>query len=401
MRADDLADAQQATVLASQRTEEHMNTGSFVRLLTLCGALAAVAAPEAWAQGSIVPLSPSGAPPVSASAINASGQVTGYANFSDGTRGSAFLWTPTVPNGQTGSFKQLAAFKGYDYHQGNALNDSGSVVGYGTRTNAAPHALLWSGASGPLLLGPSGAWAQTEAHAINNAHDIVGRDSAKGALLSRLVNGVRKLFIIGPGTAMAINNSGQALVHDEGAAYLWTITGSGGQGTRTNLPPGGTAAGPNFSGSPGFRITDSGGVPGSVPFENTFGDGSKFTRPHPAIYLPAPAHGLPAGWNDLGFPATQPPSGQWYQGGALTASPNGILVGLATAINMSDPQGPYSQTYSTVWVWDAVNGMRDLNVLFQSSGWVLTSTRAVNDAGQILGLGRYLGGPEQSVLVQL
>ena len=47
------------------------------------------------------------------------------------------------------------------------------------------------------------------------------------------------------------------------------------------------------------------------------------------------------------------------------------------------------------FIWDSVNGMRDLNDLIPSnSGWLLGDPFAINDSGQIVGLG-FLNGDEQ------
>jgi probable HAF family extracellular repeat protein len=49
----------------------------------------------------------------------------------------------------------------------------------------------------------------------------------------------------------------------------------------------------------------------------------------------------------------------------------------------------YSETGSGnhAFIWDAAAGMRDLNDLIAATGWVLSSASAINDAGDIVGIG--------------
>jgi len=50
------------------------------------------------------------------------------------------------------------------------------------------------------------------------------------------------------------------------------------------------------------------------------------------------------------------------------------------------------------FVWDAGNGMRDLNALAAADGWVLESAVAINDAGEIVGTGTLDGQPHGFLL---
>src|SRR5688572_6782623 len=74
--------------------------------------------------------------------INSMGQVAGYSSAADG--GRAFLWTPSTPNGTTGSLTNLGFLpSGASGSVASGINDRGQVVG---NSGLFPfqHAFLWS-----------------------------------------------------------------------------------------------------------------------------------------------------------------------------------------------------------------------------------------------------------------
>jgi probable HAF family extracellular repeat protein len=372
-----------------------VTAGLLTAAATVVGTLGA---PPAATQGpgyTLTVLEAPGVTNVTPRGINASGQVAGAASFNGG-RTRAFRWTPATPNGAAGAFKDLGTLKGYDWSAGRALNSTGDVTGTGGKgefgvfggPSYIPHALLWSGTAGALLLGPSSE--QTEGYAINDARQVVGWYPQQGAFLSQVVSGKRKLFIIGEGTANGINNSGQIVV-TQGAngPYIFTITGPG-TGTRTELTGGAEAHG----------INEAGQVAGSLgPTLILAGDGITQWRAYrPGLYLAASAYGLNAGWNDLGHPATSVAQGEWVVSVAQALNNQGLVVGASVAYDLAAPGPSYPATARTVWAWDPTNGMRDLNVLVAGSGWNLERVWGVNDAGQIVGTGRLNGQPRGFLL---
>ncbi len=80
-------------------------------------------------------------------------------------------------------------------------------------------------------------------------------------------------------------------------------------------------------------------------------------------------------------------------------SDSGLVAGTSTAYDLSGP-GPYPVTATIVWLWDPVNGMRDLNLLVAGSGWTITEVSGANAAGQLLGKGIH-GGQDRVFLLQL
>jgi len=110
--------------------------------------------------------------------INASGEIAGtsfdtatpYKNF------RAFLWTPDVPNGITGSMPDLGTFGGTN-SIAQDLNDSVEVVGGAQFTNGDYHPFVWDSGSGLTDLGTLGGSSNLHTHraqAINTSGQIAG-----------------------------------------------------------------------------------------------------------------------------------------------------------------------------------------------------------------------------------
>ena len=103
--------------------------------------------------------------------INASGQVVG--NYVvNGTVTKCFLWTPTTPNGTTGTAVTLSDLGG-DFCVGNEINDVGQIAGSSTAPASGPHhAIVWSStlALTDLLPGTDESYGTS----INNAGEVVG-----------------------------------------------------------------------------------------------------------------------------------------------------------------------------------------------------------------------------------
>jgi probable HAF family extracellular repeat protein len=160
-----------------------------------------------WRNGQMVELPlPAGYTNSFATGINASGQVVGHVHNAAG-ESFPYRWTPTVPNGTTGTMVLLETTADHGVF---AINASGDAVG---RFGWQP--ALWSGAGGAasILSATSGG----EAKAINNSRVVVGGgggltfvwDPANGARdLNRLAD-VEPWVMLHD--AHAVNASGQIL----------------------------------------------------------------------------------------------------------------------------------------------------------------------------------------------
>ncbi len=121
-----------------------------------------------------------------ASGINSLGQVTG--SSASGSTSHAFLWTPSAANGTSGSMVDLGDLSGGSaYSQGNAINSYGEVTGSVT-VGTTTHAMLWvpsaaNGATGAMSdLGDLGdGMLSSRGQAINEAGEVAGGSFTGGS----------------------------------------------------------------------------------------------------------------------------------------------------------------------------------------------------------------------------
>jgi probable HAF family extracellular repeat protein len=102
-----------------------------------------------------------------ASAINRFGQVVGT---SAGANGSyAFIWSKTT------GMKDLGKLPGGTFSSASAINDLGQAAGYSNCGTGCDHAVLWNKAKGSMLdLGLLAGGVESYAEGINNAGQVVG-----------------------------------------------------------------------------------------------------------------------------------------------------------------------------------------------------------------------------------
>jgi probable HAF family extracellular repeat protein len=128
-----------------------------------------------------------------AKGINSYGQVVGESHTPHGTY--AFLWTPTTPHGTTGTMIDLGSLEGTyfagDASNAYAINSMGQIVGETATSTGAGHAFLWTpttpnGTTGTMidlntLIGLKD-FTLYSATGINDQGQIVAQ-SSKGAVL--------------------------------------------------------------------------------------------------------------------------------------------------------------------------------------------------------------------------
>jgi uncharacterized membrane protein len=110
--------------------------------------------------------------------INAAGQVVGMFVIAPGAVGKCFLWTPTVPNGTTGTAVEIPGLGG-DICIAEDINASGQIAG-GSRTSPGGvfHAFVHSGGATIALQPTADA---SYGYAINNAGQVAGEHTVSGS----------------------------------------------------------------------------------------------------------------------------------------------------------------------------------------------------------------------------
>jgi probable HAF family extracellular repeat protein len=126
--------------------------------------------------------------------INSSGQVAGFSNTTGNAAYHAYLWTPSTPNGTSGTMLDLSTLGGINSYSYN-VGSGGQVVGASEfeTTSGNTHAFLYKGGSGMLdlntLIDPILGWELTDAAAINDAGQIAGQG---------LINGEYHAYLLTP-----------------------------------------------------------------------------------------------------------------------------------------------------------------------------------------------------------
>jgi probable HAF family extracellular repeat protein len=219
-----------------------------------------------------------------------------------------------------------------------AINDSGVVVGIINTTSLVELGFVWQQSTGTQVVPAFNGGVTSEAYGVNNAGAIVG-----SAGLST------------------------------GTSHAYILSG----GTMADL---GTLGGPT---SIAFAVNSGGDVVGfsQLPSDNA-------TIPMHAFL-----------WHDGNGNGSADP-GEMKDLGALGTGRDSSAYG----INASGQVVGYSQTVADdpgrhAFIWSAANGMQDLNDLTAGSGWTLQEARAINDRGQIAGIGVAPSGKTEAFLL--
>jgi probable HAF family extracellular repeat protein len=305
-----------------------------------------------------------------ASSLNANGQVVGGSDSKDGFR--AFLWTPSTPNGTSGTMVNLGTLPGDIQSFALDINASGQVVG---DSNAGPpfaHGFLYT--DGIMInLGSQPGATFTDANGINAVGQVVGESN--NAFLwtpttpHDLVGAFTSLGTLpggGQSAALRINDRGQvvgwAFSFGTFRAFLWSPTSPNattGSMIDLGVLPGGSQA-------QAKDINTSGQVVGWSTISADL--------IHPFLWTPTTPNGHIGAFIDLSvLPGNT-------QGQALGLNDHGHVVGLSYGGN-----GNRAFLYR-----DGL--LIDLNsLLINSSGWQLTVASAINNVGQIVGSGEFQG----------
>ncbi|WZO99223.1 hypothetical protein EP7_000822 [Isosphaeraceae bacterium EP7] len=270
-----------------------------------------------------------------------------------------------------GGVESLGLLNGGTYTEGRDVNAAGRVVGTGnTLVNGriVTRGYYTDGPGAAHILDPlSDSWGRQSVgsvgNAINDGNQIAGTATFQGGQsMAFRADGLSPL--IGLGTlggvnsqGFGINNSGMVVGVSDTYSGTRHAFASSGSGSMIDL---GILAGGTFSQA--RAINDAGIVVGSADSMGvTYAVRRSLTS---------------GGWQSLG---TLPSGGSSY---ANAINAGGDIVGAVTV-------GP---NLSAAFLFTEAHGMLDLNTLLDpDSGWSLTSASGINDHGQIVGNGYYLG----------
>lgn len=280
-----------------------------------------------------------------------------------------------------------------------ALNNHGQVTGVSLGTDGVIQPFIWQQGSLSRLEMPRPG-IHTLAKDINDAGQITGYSHdaltpARSYIWSAA--GITELGLLPAGqsaSAAAINGTGDVALTADGLAAVYHNR------TLTPLESGGCCASAT-------AINDAGAIAGQAP---GFGP--------PAIWRDGVRQDLPTFGGSGGRAEAINESG-WAAGSALTASGESrAFLWDGTLIDLGTLGGPNSTAYDIneagaivgasdtgsgnhprrAFIW-AGGVLRDLNDLLPpESGWTLTAARAINDRGQIAGVG-ILQGQERAFLL--
>jgi probable HAF family extracellular repeat protein len=273
----------------------------------------------------------------------------------------------------SGSWNDLGTLGGSESLAGG-INDSGQVAGYSRTAAGGTNAFLWTpggtdGVAGNLQmrsLGTLPGGIVSEAYAINNSSQVTGYSDVAGPTGPR-----QHAFVYSAGS---LKDIGQSL----------TV----------------------FVNSYGYGINSSGHVTGTAYNES-------YSTAHAFFYDGVTTTDLgslggvgcsPLALNDqdtlVGYVSISSTSDHAFRYTSGTATDLGTLGGhysYALAINNSNTivGGSFSDSKDSIYhafIW-ANGAMTDLNTLLDQTGagWTLIEARAINDAGQIAGVGNFGG----------
>jgi probable HAF family extracellular repeat protein len=286
--------------------------------------------------------------------VNACGRVVGRSSIaaSDGN------FHPFVGSG--GPLTDIAPDR--DNGVANSINELGFVAG----AISGAHAFIWSAASGRQDIGVLSGGVASAAFDINENNLVVGISEIDvfgriRGFVWQQSTGMQAIDTLGgsSSTAYAVNNAGTIVgsaQNASGVSHAYTLSG----GVMSDLS---TLGGPT---SVAYGINDGGEVVGSSDI--VAASGQPF---HAFIWSSA------AGMVDMG---------------ALGGSTRSVAFDInnaGQAVGYSElPAGRHA------FIYTRTNGMSDLNDLVPGSGWIFQEAQAINNRGQIVGIGIFESDPD-------
>ena len=169
-----------------------------------------------------------------AQGLNNDGQVVGYSMNNNSTFEEGYLWTPSSPNGLSGSMIDLGSFDttGAGFSSAGAINGQGWVTGWAEnadRSGGAAHAFIWKPSApnattgamadlGTLATNPYPGLSQSEGLAINSSGVVVGDSNPAGATSQNQTDAV--IWQPGSGGSYTLSDLNSLIPSGTG----WTLT---------------------------------------------------------------------------------------------------------------------------------------------------------------------------------
>lgn len=315
---------------------------------------------------------------IHAVSINAGGMMSG-AYTTPGGAIHAFRWTPSAPNGTTGTLQDLGTLSGDTDSGTSAINAAGHIAGISKPASGPSHAVRYD-ATGFHDLGVQGG----------NGLDINSSDTVVGLKFYQANSGGTQHAVIFPSSG---GSQDIGLLAPNGADSLSVAVGINDSGKTVGLYLDADGHVIGFRYAPGDSVLHS---------LRTFPDG---VGSQSAAINAAGAIAGGADHADGNFHATL------YQNGNASELPQdlGVLPGLdasfADGLNASQQVVGQSFTadFSTVrgFVWSSSGGMQNLNEMLDSSGagYTVIGARGINDRGQIAGIAVTPNGETHPVLL--
>ena len=299
--------------------------------------------------------------------INSKGDVVGFSMTGNGNETHAFLYSYDA-KAESGQMTDLGKLSGSINSYAYGINDNKEVVGACFVGTGIEHAFLYSeGAMVNLntILGGT----SSRAIAINNKGQVLGSCDSDGFLYEKGI--ITDLGDSAGHQVFDINNNGQivgrywfdVLEEDDPDNEDHTLYGHATVYENGVLTDIGTL-GENYLHSIAYSINDNGQIVGASWTDDLPGVG---VITHAFLYSEGTM-------TDLGVLGGDPTNPNGYYSYAMDINDNGLIVGYSST-NYGISHG---------FVWDSVNGMRDLNdITGKSADWVIDSAEAINNSGQI------------------
>lgn len=296
------------------------------------------------------------------------------------------------------------------YFRGMAINDSGSVAGWG-RTSTGATASTWSPGSGSVSVDNTGA-LNSVAAGINSAGTVVGSLSydestytgfyvTHGGSVSLLTNS----FGGSNSYALGINSSGQITGQADssdgtGTTYAFRWTSGGGMVALTNPYPG--------NGSSGNAINNSGQIAGYITDNNGNNQAVRWEANNSVTVignLSGGAYAYANAINNLGHVVGYADNGNGGEDAFLWDGRNTIDLGMfggssteASGVNDSDMVVGGSDLGAFVWANGSMESINQVAAGLLVSGnsapgfTSLNVATGINNEGQVVGWGTYFDG---------